>query len=111
MSLETQTPFADLFKGFSLGKAAGFLLLLVGILIGGWLIYLVTLFFNAPEQIALLGYLREVDFALEFFAYGQEFRFHAPALLTYGVPLLLLQIVIRLFSAFVTLGGNLMRGR
>ncbi len=110
MSLDTQTPL-DLFKSFSLSKAAGFLLLLVGIGIGGWLIYLITLFFNAPGQIALLSYLREVDFTLEFFAYGQEFRFHAPALLTYGVPLLLLQIVIRLFSAFVTLGGNLIRGR
>ena len=111
MSLETQTPFAEVFKGFSLGKAAGFLLLLVGILVGGWLIYLVTLFFNDPNQITLLGHLREVNFAVEFFAYGQPFRFHAPALLTYGVPLILLQIVIRLFSAFVSLGGTLMRGR
>ena len=106
-----KSPLESFFKDFGFVKLAGLILLVVGVFLGIWLVSLINQIFTEPESVQLLAYLAEQQFEMTFTANDQVFRLFAPDILTYGVMLILLSTLIRIVSAFVTLGGNLMRGR
>lgn len=108
---QQNTLFKDFTTGFTLTKLVGIIITLIGLVPAFWLIYIVEKLFNDPDSLKLLNRLAEADFTLTLSVSEQIIRLHAPDLLTYGVPLLLILVVIRIASAFIRLGGDLLRSR
>jgi len=101
----------DFTSGFGIAKIAGIILIVVAVCFGGWLILLIERLFNEPSSIALLNQLAESSFELTFLMNEQVFKFVAPDLLIYGVPIILLLVIIRMIMAFVTMGSQLLNVR
>ena len=109
--MEQNAILRDFTNGFGIAKIAGVFLITTAIAFGGWLIMIVERFFNDPAAIALLNQLAEANFELTFLMNEQIFKLQAPDLLIYGVPIILLLVVIRMITAFVTMGSNLLQIR
>lgn len=109
--MEQNAVLRDFTNGFGIAKIAGVFLIVTAIAFGGWLIMIVERLFNDPASIALLNQLAEASFELTFLMNEQVFKLQAPELLIYGVPILLLLVIIRMITAFVTMGSNLLQIR
>ncbi|MBV7335567.1 hypothetical protein KFU94_46450 [Chloroflexi bacterium TSY] len=97
--------------GFGIAKVAGLIFALIGMIIAIWMVYLVDALFRDPQSLGLIQQLAAADFQISITYSDLPIRFHAPDLLTYGVPIILLGTLTRMVTAFVTLGGNLLRSR
>lgn len=111
MDSNNNTILRDFTNGFGIAKIVGVFLVTVAIFMGGWLIMLIERLFNEPSSIALLNQLTEANFEITFLMNDQVFKLQAPDILVYGVTIILLLVVIRLVTAFVTMGSSLLQLR
>lgn len=109
--MEENRVLRDFTNGFGIAKIAGICLIVTAIAFGGWLIFIIERLFNEPASIPLLNQLSEANFELTFLMNEQVFKFQAPDILVYGVPIILLLVIIRMITAFVTMGSNLLNAR